>query len=113
LKNFFLFAILSLSWSVNATAQHSVSLTWTQTLDPVALNCVFKAATAGGENLKQPLFCSTSPITTYTDSAVAAGDSWFYVVTAVSAKGISSKASNEINAVIPLLPPTGLQATTQ
>jgi fibronectin type 3 domain-containing protein len=94
-----------------AQAAHTVNLTWTQTTDPVALNCVFKATTAGGENLVgTPLFCSTAPITAYTDSAVTAGDQWFYVVTAVSSKGVSSPASNEANAVVPLLPVTSLQA---
>ena len=104
---------LLLCLPVLAQAAHTVNLTWTQSTDPVALNCVFKSATSGGENLSNPLFCSTAPITAYTDTAVAAGDQWFYVTTAVSSKGVSSKASNEASAVVPLLPPTGLQAAPQ
>jgi hypothetical protein len=102
-----------LAVSLPAFAAHQVALSWTQTIDPVALNCVFKSATKGGEVITNPLFCSATPITTYTDSAVAAGDSWFYTTTAVSAKGVSSVFSNETNAVVPLLPTTNLSNTTQ
>ena len=103
-------ALLILLAALPAFAAHSVVLTFTQSSDPVALNCVFRSATKGGENPQTPLFCSTSPITTYTDTAVAAGDNWFYTVDAVSSKGVSSPFSNETNAVIPLLPPTGLSS---
>ena len=96
-----------------AFAAHSANLTWTQSTDPVALNCVFKSATKGGEVITSPLYCSAAPITAYTDSAVSAGDTWYYTTTAVSSKGVSSVFSNETNAVIPLLPPTNLQATGQ
>jgi fibronectin type 3 domain-containing protein len=95
-----------------AFAAHSVILSFTQTTDPVALNCLYRATASGSYDMTKPLTCSTSPVTTFTDNAVVAGDSWFYVVTAVSSKGTSSKASNEVNAVIPLLPPSGLSATS-
>jgi hypothetical protein len=104
---------LLLCLPVLAQAAHTVNLTWTQSTDPVALNCVFKSATKGGEVITSPLFCSTTPITAYTDSAVAAGDTWYYTTTAVSSKGVSSVFSNETNAVVPLLPPTNLSNTTQ
>jgi hypothetical protein len=110
-KGFCLLALLAVS--LPAFAAHQVALTWTQTTDPVALNCVFKSATKGGEVITSPLYCSTAPITAYTDTAVAAGDSWYYTTTAVSSKGVSSVFSNETNAVVPLLPTTNMSNTTQ
>jgi fibronectin type 3 domain-containing protein len=107
----YLFALLAVS--LPAFAAHQVSLTWTQTTDPVALNCVFKSATKGGESVTNPLFCSTSPITAYNDTAVVAGDTWYYTVDAVSAKGVASPFSNEATSVVPLLSPTNLQAPAQ
>jgi fibronectin type 3 domain-containing protein len=108
---FFVIALLAVS--LPAFASHQVALSWTQTTDPVALNCVFRSATSGGENPANPLFCSTSPITGYTDSTVAAGATEYYTVDAVSSSGVASGMSNEVKTVIPLLPPTGLQAVAQ
>lgn len=99
--------------AVNAFAAHQNTLNWTQSTDPVALNCVFKSATAGGEDPKNPLFCSATPITTYPDTAVAGGDKWFYTVDAVSSKGVASPFSNEATAVTPLQAPTGLSVGSQ
>jgi hypothetical protein len=96
-----------------AFAAHSNSLTWTQTTDPVALNCVFKSATKGGENAANPLFCSTSPITAYIDAAVNPGDSNYYTVDAVNAAGKASGFSNEVGPLVtPFLPPTNLSGTS-
>jgi fibronectin type 3 domain-containing protein len=108
MKSLVLLSFLFLS--LPAFAAHSVSLTWTQSTDPVALNCVFRASATGAEDPKNPLFCSTAPITSYTDQAVAAGDTWFYTTDAVSAKGVASPFSNEATAVVPLLPTSNLQA---
>ena len=93
--------LVLLAMSLPAFAAHQVALTWTQTTDPVALNCIFKSATSGGENVNTPLYCSTAPITAYTDTAVAAGDQWYYTVDAVSAKGVAAPFSNEATAVVP------------
>ena len=105
--------IALLAATLPAFASHQVALSWTQTIDPVALNCVFRSATSGGENPSNPLFCSTNPIIAYTDTTVAAGATWYYTVDAVSSSGAASAMSNEVKTVIPLLPPTGLQATAQ
>jgi fibronectin type 3 domain-containing protein len=108
-----LLLIALLAVSLSAFASHQVALSWTQTTDPVALNCVFRSATSGGESPANPLFCSTSPITSYTDSTVAAGATEYYTVDAVSSSGVASGMSNEVKTVIPLLPPTSLQAVAQ
>jgi hypothetical protein len=109
----FLLVLAVLAVSVPAFAAHSNSLTWTQTSDPVALNCVFKSATKGGENAANPLFCSTSPITAYADAAVNPGDSNYYTVDAVNAAGKASGFSNEVGPLVtPFLPPTNLSGTS-
>jgi len=94
-------------------ATHQVALTWTQTIDPVALNCIARSVTSGTENFSTPLFCSTSPITLYTDTTVQGGDTWYYEVDAVNSKGQVSPGSNEVKTVIPLFAPTNLQAVSQ
>lgn len=48
-------------------------------------------------------------ITTYTDSAVQRGQTYFYIVKAVNANGLSA-ASNEVSKTIRPLPPTNLAA---
>lgn len=96
-----------------AFAAHQVNLTWTQTTDPVDHNCVLRSATTGGPYVQLGCSPNGQPITSYIDPNVLAGDQWFYVATAVSSKGISSKVSNETNAVIPLLPPTNVLAIPQ
>lgn len=113
MKTVYILTILFLACAAPAFAQHQVTLTWTQSTDPVDHNCIFRGSTTGGPYAQ--LFCSPAgkPTTSYVDLAVAAGDQWFYVTTAVSAKGVSSKNSNEASAVIPLLPPTSLQAVSQ
>lgn len=90
---------------------HDILLTWTQSTDPVALNCIFRAAAKGTEDPSKPLFCSTAPITSYDDMAVGAGDQWWYTSDAVNSKGVASPFSNEATAVVPLLPTSNMQAT--
>jgi fibronectin type 3 domain-containing protein len=111
MKKLFVF-LFFLGASVLSHAAHNNSLTWTQTTDPVALNCVFKSATKGGENAANPLFCSTTPITNYGDAAVNPGDTNYYAVDAVSSAGKASSMSNEVGPLVtPFLPPTNLQGT--
>jgi fibronectin type 3 domain-containing protein len=105
--------IALLAVNLSASASHQVALSWTQTTDPVALNCIFRSATSGGENPSSPLYCSTAPIVAYTDTTVTAGATWYYTVDAVSSSGVASGMSNEVKTVIPLLPPTSLQAVAQ
>lgn len=90
-----------------AATAHSTVLTWTQspnpncvpTACPVIGNNVYRGTTAGGEGTT-PYFASTTPIVTFTDTAVTPGVTQFYVVTAVNANGESPK-SNEVSATTP------------
>jgi hypothetical protein len=104
----------------------AVVLTWTQGTVPAGSTCpsgsgstavtgnvILRGTTAGGETVLATL---TSPATTYTDTSVTPGTSYFYTVEAVNCTGTSG-ASNEATLIIPNPqapnPPTGLTVTTQ
>ncbi len=44
---------------------------------------------------------SVVPSTDYTDSSVAAGQTYFYVLTSVDSQGLESVQSSQVKAVIP------------
>jgi fibronectin type 3 domain-containing protein len=121
-KLFLLIPLLALP----ANAQHSATLNWTQSVVSAGTTCtgggstavtsnkVYRSTTSGGEG-STPLATFTAA-TTYVDSAVSAGITYFYQLTSVNCNGESAK-SVEIAATIPNpLPPaapTGLTATPQ
>jgi hypothetical protein len=88
--------------SVSATGarQHSVTLTWAaSTSSNITGYNVYRGATSGGPYTK--LNSSVLAATTYTDSAVEAGQTYYYVTTAVNSLGVESIDSNQATAVIP------------
>jgi hypothetical protein len=91
------------SQSYNLTispATHSVSLNWTASISPNVVGCnVYRATQSGGPYTQY----SPSLIigTTYTDIAVQAGQTYYYVVTAVDNNNNESIYSNETQAVVP------------
>jgi hypothetical protein len=109
------------------TGSHQVVLNFTQGTVPAGDSCpsgsgstaitgntVYRGTTSGGETVLAPV--SSTPFTSYTDTTVTAGATYFYEVTATNCVGESPK-SNEVTAVIPnpQVPaaPTGLTATAQ
>ena len=77
-------------------APHTVTLTWTASAGTRTYN-VYRSQTSGV--YKAPLVTGlTSP--SYIDGTVAAGQTYFYAVTAVNAFGESARSS-EVQAVIP------------
>jgi fibronectin type 3 domain-containing protein len=60
---------------------------------------VYRATKTGGPYTK--VNPSLNVDTTFTDSTVAAGSTYFYVVTAVDGAGTESAFSNEAKAVVP------------
>ena len=90
--------------TLTGTASHDVILSWTASATSgVRGYNVYKGTSSGGENLSSPLNGST-PIngTTYTDESVAAGTTYYYVVTAVASDGVTQSAdSNEAGATVP------------
>jgi fibronectin type 3 domain-containing protein len=117
----FAFALLYAVHPTIAQGGHSLTLGWTSAPDPscVAPSCtlsynVYRGTSAGGESAT-PLNASPITTTTYTDSTVALGNTYFYVVKEVATGSIValSPASNEVSVTFPGAPgaPTGLQIT--
>src|SRR5205807_6496316 len=84
-----------------AAVSRSATLNWDASTSAVVGYNVYRATQAGGPYTR--LNSSSSPIgpTSYTDSSVQAGQTYFYVVTAVDANGVESVVSNEVQATVP------------
>jgi hypothetical protein len=108
------------SCAQNGPTPHKVVLTWTQSTSPnITGNCVYRGSKAGTYTLPA-LFCSTTPITTFTDTSVVSGQVWDYAVTAqqtVTGTIQESAYSNDVQVVIPgpnapnMGPPTNAKST--
>jgi fibronectin type 3 domain-containing protein len=82
-----------------STTPHSVSLTWTASASGnVTGYKVYRSGTSGGP---YSLITSVGTTTTATDNSVAAGQTYYYVVTAVGNGGAESTYSNQARAIIP------------
>src|SRR2546426_6453439 len=77
----------------------SANLNWDASPSAVVGYNVYRATQAGGPYTK----LNSSPVgpTSYTDSTVQAGQTYFYVVTAVDGNGVESVASNEAQTTVP------------
>jgi hypothetical protein len=82
-----------------AATQHSVDLQWNPSTSSVVGYYVYRGSQTGGPYTL--LSSAQVPGTTFTDLNVQAGQSYYYVVTAVDANSVQSVYSNEANAVIP------------
>src|SRR5882762_9542193 len=78
---------------------HSAALSWTASTSVVAGYNLYRGTVSGGPHSK--LNSSLIGPTTYTDSTVQSGQTYFYVVTAVDASNVESAYSNTISAIIP------------
>jgi hypothetical protein len=93
-------ASIPLSGTGTATVpQHSVDLTWVDADTRLSGYNVYRAARTGGPYAK--VNPALLPSTTWTDNSVQAGQTYYYVVTAVGASGLESGYSVEVRAVIP------------
>ncbi len=81
-----------------AAPQHSVSLNWNTSAAGVVGYNVYRGNSTGGPYSR---IASMNADTSYTDSTVQAGQSYFYVTTAVDGNGKESANSNQALAVIP------------
>ena len=82
-----------------ATVQHSVSLSWQASTSSVAGYNVYRGAQSGGPY--QTVNSALVPATDYTDNSVAAGQTYYYVLTSVDSEGLESVQSNQVKAVVP------------
>jgi hypothetical protein len=100
-----------------SSGAHTVVITWNASVTSGVSYFIFRGSTSGGES-NTPLNMGgvgtncTGPMggCTYTDSAVLAGQTWFYTVEANDGMSYSAP-SNEIMTSIPVTAPTGLVIT--
>ena len=82
-----------------ATIQHTVALTWSPSTSNVVGYNVYRGTSSGGPYSK--LNNSAIVTSSYSDTSVASGATYFYVTTAVNSSGTESTKSNEVRAAIP------------
>ncbi len=88
----------ALSGTGTPAPQHSVALSWNPSSSTVVGYNVYRSGVSGGPYSK---INNLNPDTTYTDSTVQSGQTYFYVTTAVDGSGNESANSNQTQAVIP------------
>jgi fibronectin type 3 domain-containing protein len=79
--------------------QHSVSLSWTDPGTGIVGYYVYRGSVSGGPYAKITSALDTPPA--YSDNSVVAGQTYYYVATAIDGSGTESAYSNEALAVIP------------
>ena len=79
--------------------QHSVSLTWTDTNSGVSGYNVYRGSSSGGPYAQ--INSGLDATTSYNDTSVVAGQTYYYVATAVDGSGAESGYSNEAQGAIP------------
>jgi Abnormal spindle-like microcephaly-assoc'd, ASPM-SPD-2-Hydin len=78
---------------------HLAALSWSSVGAPAVGYFIYRGTATGGPYTR--LNTAADANTTYTDSAVSAGQSYYYVVTAVGSNGVESSYSNEAVGTIP------------
>ena len=89
----------SLAGSGVAPAPHTVTLGWSDGASGVSGYNVYRGSVSGGPYVMINTALDTS--TAFVDGAVAAGQTYYYVTTAVNSSGVESAYSNEVLAIIP------------
>ncbi|MGB9436074.1 MAG: choice-of-anchor D domain-containing protein [Candidatus Acidiferrum sp.] len=79
--------------------QHTVALTWNASSSQVIGYRVYRSETSG--NSYNSLNGTAVNALAYSDSTVASGTTYYYVVTAVDSAGVESVYSNQVVAVVP------------
>jgi hypothetical protein len=86
--------------SLSGTGTHYVDLAWTaSTSSGVTGYDIYRGTASGGPYTQ--INSSSVAGTTYTDSTVAAGQTYYYVATAVNSSGVQSGYSNQASATVP------------
>jgi hypothetical protein len=88
----------ALSGNGTAPPAHSVSLSWTGGGSGVVGYNVYRGNSSGGPYTQ---ITSADPTAAYTDNSVLAGQTYYYVATAVDGSGMESAYSNEAQAAVP------------
>ncbi len=90
--------VQSLTGTGVAGSQHTVDLTWNASAGAVGYN-IYRSQVSGGPYTM--INTSLDGTTSYTDSTVASGETYYYVATAVNSESQESGYSNQATAVIP------------
>ena len=88
-----------LTGSGTTTPLHDVSLFWNSSPSAVVGYNVYRSTTSGGPYTKINPALDVS--TSYDDSSVKGGTTYYYVSTAVDSSGVEGKYSNQLQAVVP------------
>ncbi len=83
----------------NPSTQHSVALNWAASTSQVIGYRVYRSESSAGSY--SPLNGTAITALDYSDSTVASGNTYYYVVTSVDSSGDESIYSNQAKAVIP------------
>jgi hypothetical protein len=83
----------------SGTGTHSVSLSWSDSGAGIAGYTVYRSTVSGGSYSK--VNSAVVVPTSYTDSTVTSGTTYYYVVTAAAPSGAESTHSNQISAKVP------------
>jgi len=90
---------VSLSGSGVQVVSHYVSFSWIPSSSSVVGYQVYSSSVSGGPYTR--LTSSAVTLSSYTDSTVQAGNTYYYVVTAVDSSSVESVYSNQVSATIP------------
>lgn len=98
--------VFSQELQLKAVKPHSAKLGWTQGVPQAVGDCAVTSNKIyrGTVSNQETLFASIAAATTWTDTTVQAGHTYFYKVSAQSCGG-ESPLSNEVRATIPHKPP--------
>jgi hypothetical protein len=93
-------AAASLTGTGSVPPSHQVDLSWNASTSPgITGYNVYRGTTTGGPYSKINSILNAG--TAYTDNAISAGQSYYYVTSAVDTSGLESSYSNEVPATIP------------
>lgn len=88
----------SASASITVLPPHAVTLSWSASASTVSFYKVYRGSVSGGP---YSLLSTNVNATTFTDSTVQSGTTYYYVTSAVNAAGTESIFSNEFQSLIP------------
>jgi hypothetical protein len=93
-------ATITVSGTGVSTTPHTVALAWTASTSTVSGYNVYRGTTTNGP-YSTKLNSSLVGSVQFTDTTVTAGQTYFYVVTAVDSSNVESTFSNQATAIIP------------
>jgi len=91
--------VVPLTGAGAAPVSHSVTLSWTPSSSSFGGFNVYRGTISGGPYTR--VNATMTSTTSYADTSVASGQTYYYVTTEVGSTGVESSYSNEASAIIP------------